>query len=194
MKNKPNFRDAYLYKILFSTLLFIMLAPSFASADENPPALGILASTSGQNNTVGIVYDFSSNFSIKPQITFYQVNTGWKTYGAALQFDSNIPVSDLFSVFYGIVIGYRYDYRYFNYSDGSTIKENNNFFSASVVLGGRCMLNERFGFFADTGFAYTGEYSKDENRDTSGIITRDSTWYNIFSIRSAELGAVFYLF
>lgn len=185
---------AFMHKTLLSALLVLILLPSVLHADEKRPALGLLASTTGESNTAGFVYDFESGFSIKPQFTFYQVNTGWMTYGAALQFDRTSAVSDTFSVYYGIEAGYRYDYRNFHYSDGSRFKITDNYFSASVVAGGKYMLHERFGFFADTGLSYTREYSKNEECDTSGIITRDDSWSNIFSIKSARLGAVFYLF
>lgn len=187
-------KRAFRHTTLLRTLLVLILLPSVLHADEKRPALGITASTTGESNTSGLVYDFQTGFSLKPQFTFYQVNTGWKTYGVALQFDHNSKVSDLFSVYYGIEAGYRFDYRNFHYSDGSRFKVTDNYFSASVVVGGKYMLHERFGFFADTGLSYTREYAKTEERDTSSIVTSDDSWNNIFSIKSARLGAMFYLF
>ena len=179
--------------LIILSILFITALPVSLSAADTQPVFGILASTNGERYSTGFIYDFSQDFSIKPQFTFYQLNTALKTYGAALQFDLNSVIAGNFSILYGIGFEYLYDYRHYHNTDSIQTYTDHDY-SASIIIGARYMLNERFGFFADTGFSYTLEKSKDESIDTSSVKTIDNSTYHIFRIRSAGLGAVFYLF
>ncbi len=177
-------------------VIIILIFTVMSSAEESAPKknFGITASASPDYSTAGFIYNFSDYAAFRPVIGFYQVDNSVKEYSALADFLFFSKQVNNFSIYGGAGFGMSYRYQSYKYADGDVSKSRSTGYTGSILIGGQYMFTERFGFFADTGIQAGRWSSKNEYNDSVTGYSAVNETNIIVRLRSASIGALFYLF